>query len=266
MNALDSAHPDQPLNKHEQVYPDLTEEGVELAHTSAEKLLGTLNPETDALFFVSSDEARAIETANVYREVARTQRFEVIKPEHTRSDLATEVADGEIRVLRGLSMDVPNVLGMNVFSPPAQLAGMSLDWSQVPSDFRERWERAHAIIKADDRGSWGANFHHHSAAVKEIFPEIKSTEDLYNTQFKNLLRLAEFAKTKAATSGMQKNLKVLAFGHESYMAQALEAHFGDFQLKNCEAIGIEPESDGTFVLTRSGVQEVVGPLKSTETV
>jgi hypothetical protein len=250
-----SENPQQAFDKNDQVTPDLTEAGVELAKQEAEKYFAELDPKEVKIFFVSSNEARTVETANIYRAVAKEMGFEVIKPEHSRSQISEEIADGEIRVIENLSINSENIMIDGIFSP-AFLRG-SPDLSLVSDEVKEKYLQAIAIIDSDDRGSWGANYAVHDKAIKEIFPEVKSAVDIYESKFKNFLRLYKFAEQKAAEAGDEVgSIKVLAFGHENMMAHALNEFFGNSQLKNCEVVGFESTDDGIKITYRGEGAEI----------
>lgn len=250
-----SENPQQAFDKKDQVTPDLTEAGIELAKQEAEKYFSGLNPKEVKLFFVSSNEARTVETASIYRAVAKEMGFEIIKPEHSRSQISDEIAGGEIRVIENISINSENIMIDGIFSP-AFLRG-SPDLSLVSEEVKEKYLQAIKIIDSDDRGSWGANFAAHDKAIKEIFPEVKSAIDLYESKFKNFLRLYEFAEKKAAEAGDEVGpIKVLAFGHENMMAHALNEFFGNSQLKNCEVVGFESTEDGIKMTYRGEEAEI----------
>ena len=249
-------NPHAPVDRDGQLPDDLTEKGIQLAKESAEALLATLRPDSDELFFASSDEMRALETANIYRSVAHEKGFIIIKPENVRGSTAEEIGEGEIRTVRSLSLGIKDTLLGSIFNPDAHLG--EINWDKVEPEVKEKWAQARAIINEDDQGSWGGNFAVHSKAIKEIFPEIKDSEQTYETQFKNLLRLSEFALKKAEESGNQKNIKILAFGHENYWTHALDVYFHDHKLNNCETIRIKP-SDENLVLQRRGETQAVNP-------
>ena len=212
----------------------MAETGIELAKEKAREFFSTLNPESDILFFVSSNEARAIETANIYRRVVSEMGFKVIKHENVRDELAKNIGDGYIRTLDSLSLGHGSPFVASVFTPMSQQ--LEINWCAVDDDMRDKWERARKIISADDQGSWGANFHKHAERVKSIFPEIKSPNEEHDKKFKNLQRLVKFARRKTGNKDDQKNVKILAFGHENYMGIALENAFDDPEIKNCETI------------------------------
>lgn len=251
---LASDDPQGPVDVEKQVTPDLPEAGVALARESATRLFSEYNPEEDALFFVSSNEARALETANIYREVAHESGFEVIAPEHVRGQLAQQIGEGEIRVVKNLSLDIQNTLLSGIFNSPKALT--KINWEAVDPELREKWERAKAIVDADDKGSFGPNFFHHSEAVQQIFPEIQTSRDVYETQFQNLLRLVRFALKKIDASSYPKNIKVLAFGHENYVGYALNKYFHDHAIGNCETLQITLE-DEHLQMQRRGEKTVI---------
>lgn len=239
---LASDNPQAAFNPDTQQAGDLTEKGIALAHEKAAELLGVLNPQTDSLFFVSSNEVRAIETANIYRQEAKMRGFEILKPEHTRSEFADETGDGDIRVLHNLSLNTKNALAATVFNPE-HLLSSSIKWEAIDDEAKQKWAAARAIINADDKGSWGANYHAHSEEIKQIFPEMVSAQDLHNTQFQNLLRLVRWTDKKVGGLSSEKNVKVLAFGHENYISIALEEVFQKEGINNCETINVSVNED-----------------------
>lgn len=245
--SMKSENPEASHNPNEQLENDLTEQGIELAKQKAEEFFSHLNPEQDVLFFASSKEMRAFETAKIYRDVAQEKGFEVIVPyEQENKELKTgmvgEMASEDIRAIDSLSLHIPNVLTASVFNPDAYLG--EINWEAVSDETKEKWEEARKIIDADDQGSWGANFFKHSEEIQKIFPEIKSSRDEYETTFQKMLKLAKFAQEKIKTSGSEKNIKVLAFGHENYMGHALNKYFGEHEIANCETLAIEIDDDG----------------------
>lgn len=247
---LASEHPNKARDVNEQPIPDLTEAGVELAEKRGNAFFTRFDPKNDAMFFTSSDQVRALETADKYRTIAHDKGFEVIRPEHGDRKLASEIGEGEIRVVKNLSLDQSDPLLASVFSPDSQRG--PINWDAVDLEYKERWSRAHEIIQAHDYGSFGANFYHHSEAIKVIFPEIATSQDLFESQFKNTLRLAEFAIKKAKESRHPKNIRILAFGHENYLGYALNKYFEEHEIKNCETIDIEISDAGEMTISKGG--------------
>lgn len=231
-----SEHPDDPFDPEQQLIPDLTEEGRQLAEREAETFFRQFDPSATELFFVSSKMVRALETANIYRKVAERLGFSVVEPEHVRSKTAQTVGEGKIRDVKNLSISVANMLAQYVFTPEHQLP--PIRWETVSDELRQRWQKARAMIEKHEYGSWGENYHHYSETVKAIFPELTTSQELYHGQFQNLLHLVRFAEEKIRLRGSKKQLKVLAFGHENYASVALEKYFGEHALGNCEVIAL----------------------------
>ncbi len=240
-NILKSENPQAEFDKENQSTPDLTETGVEMAKQEAERFFNGLNPEDDSLFFASSNEARAIETANIYREVAHAKGFTILKPEHARSGLSEEIADGEIRVIDKLSINSRHLLIESLFNSPAKRG--NINWNAVDPEFKAKYDEASKIIEADDQGSYGGNLAKHGEKIKEIFPEIETAEELFRGQFQNLKRLAKFAVKKAQESDHEKNIKILAFGHENYLMYAIQNIFQEEGINNCETMHVEVEGE-----------------------
>lgn len=240
-----------------QQWPDLTPEGIELAKAEAEKYFSTLDPDKDVLFFASSDQVRAIETGKIYLDAARKKGFQIIErkqivsrlqPRRHGQELAQKMEAGDIKVLKNLWRNIGNVLAQSVFNPNAQINKGALRWDKVDPAFRARWESARAIVEADPQfssSSWGENFVKYSKAVKKFLPEITTARELYDKDFANLVRLAEFGLKKVRDSKMQKNIKILAFGHENYLGIFLEDVMKEKDgIKNCEVIRITETEKG----------------------
>lgn len=237
-----SEEPQAPFDPEDQVTPDLPEAGVKLAREKAGEFFNELDPQSDAVIFVSSDEARALETANIYREEAHRRGFSVIQPYKTGTVKAGEIGQGEIRVVKNLSLGRSSRLANNVFVSDKQL--WDVNWEKVDPAFKEKWDKAHAIVMADDQGSYGDNLFKHGEAVQQIMPEIETAEELYEKQFKKLVRLLNWGIEKNRQSGHERDIKIVAFGHENYMLAALDKYFFEHSIENCETIEFEITDQG----------------------
>jgi len=251
-----SENPQAGIDPENQISPDLSEEGVVLAEQKAEEFLSQFDPQKDILFFASSNEARALETANIYRKKAIEKGFKIMKPQKAGLDFAQQIGEGYIRVVRNLSLNNKNLLLQSLFNSDYQ--NQSVNWDALDPETRKKCDEVRALVREHDYGSFGPNFFHHSEKAQEIFPEIKSAKDLFDGQFKRLLKLAEFGLQKAREAGLEKKVKILAFGHENYMAYALEKYFQDHEIKNCETVSIEVK-DSAVNLTRRGVLKTLDP-------
>lgn len=249
-----SENPQAGMDPENQITPDLSAEGVALAEKKAEELLSRFVADRDILFFTSSNEARALETANVYRKKAHEKGFEILKPDNVRLKLAETIGEGEIRVIDNLSLNPKNILLQALFNPDHH--NVSVNWDALDQETREKCDRVRALVRENDYGSFGPNFFHHSEKAKKIFPEIKSAQDQFDSQFQHLLRLARFGLKMAGDAKLAKNVKILAFGHENYMAYALDKYFGDNEIKNCEAIEVRFD-DGHVRMDRRGISKIL---------
>ena len=236
----ESEHPMQPFNAEKQVTPDLTPVGIELARAEAKKYFDHLDCEKDELFFFSSNEARAIETANIYRNVAKERGFSIIKPEHSRSKISDDSAEGDIRILSTVSINSKNLLVDSIFNPSDRRGNIDLE--KMPAEIRGTYEKAVAVIDNDDQGSWGANFAKHGDEIKNFFPDVRTAKEVYDRNFKNFLDFVSLGRKKAEENG-RLNIKVLVFGHENMVIYALEKYFGSGELKNCEVINFQLQGD-----------------------
>lgn len=242
-----SEDPQSRIDVENQVTPDLSMKGVEQAQEKATEFFKELNPENDILFFVSSSEARALETARIYLDEAHKQRFEIIQPEHVRGELVDSIGDGQVRVIKTLSLNIKNTLLDALFDPTKTLDRINME--ALDSETRNRWEAARQIITENgDTENWGTNFIRYSDEIQKIFPEIKTSKELFESRFKRLLQLYKFATEKFRNFGSDKNLKVLAFGHKETVGYALQEYFGDHNINNCEAITLETPNDDSEAL------------------
>lgn len=247
---------------------ELTQQGQELARTSAEAYFDQLLQETGgqaAVVFLSSNEQRALETAQVYLDVAKAKGVEVVKLGAGASPgkrLAEDLAGGDIRVLRSLSLNSENILMESVFTQGRQMKPDSISWDAVPDPkFRQAWEAARAIVAADERGSFGANFAAHSDQVRQVFADngyagLETAQKLF-ADFKErvLERLKHFASLAERAPG--KQLRLLLFGHENYWMYAIQQLLGEDGLKNCEEVGIFLDADGKIRLKFRGKEAVL---------
>jgi hypothetical protein len=250
---VDSENPDSPLDLQGQILPDVPQKGVELAQKEAEKFFAGMKPDEDALFFVSSSQARALETAKIYKDIAKEKGFTVITPEHTRNPLEERMDEREIRVLKTLSLKPGSALWGSIYNPPAYMP--PINWEAVDPETKKKWDEARAIIAASDKGNWGANFHHYSDVLKEkgLLPETEDTaNELFGTQFQQLKKMAQFGAGKAKSGYEGKNIRIIAVGHENYLTEAIKQYFGEEGINNCEVFNINVDNNDGISLTRRG--------------
>lgn len=229
-NILKSKDPQGVVNSEKQVKDDLTDEGIVMAKEEAVKFLSKLNSGEDILFFVSSSESRTLTTANIYKEIALKLGFEIIHQENVKCK--EECAD--IRILVSLSLRNVRPFIVSIFTPEKYQT--DINWDAVDEGMQKKWTHARKIVLEKDYGTWGDNFYGYADEVKSIFPELKTPLELFNSQFKNLQRLATFARDKISKEDGDKSVKILAFGHEDYMSVALEKKFFKKDLGECEVI------------------------------
>ena len=230
------------------IAPDWAKEegfkGEELARSSAREFFSKLNPETDTIYIASSNQMRTLETASFYAEEASAAGFEVVNHgESTGTDIAGQVGKGLVKSFNLLSLPQKegetNPVEYSVFNPKTK---GQINWDAINDpDFKQKWEQAIAIVEADNQGSFGNNFQKHAEAVREIFPDISTPDSLHKWQYKKLMRLA--GRFQEMDPG-EKNMVIIAFGHENYMGKALEEDTGSHSIGNCEAI--EVTEDGTL--------------------
>jgi phosphohistidine phosphatase SixA len=237
-----------PKSSDQWFYSDLTSEGKQLAKEKSIELLDKLSPETDALFFVSSDLVRAAETAKIYLDTARDKGFEIIQPRsyqgnnNSYKNKAEEIGEGDIRKLNCLTLDhLENMLREEIFLSTDSFEKI-LPTAKISEDTKKKWAAARKIIESDNKGTWGDNYYAHSEEIAKIFPDVKSAKEVYETKFKEMLHLIRFAQEKIANQNPEKNIKILAFTHENSFIYFLNENFGS-SFKNCETISFKLEQD-----------------------
>lgn len=237
-----SDNPSQPFDHKDQIFPDLSPEGVELAKKSAKEFLKTLDPNKDELFFVSSNEVRALETAEIYHNEATMRRFSILKPEHSRSPISDKYLNGDIRMVNALSINFKNSIASNLLNPQSsrrQINFEALDPKEV-----ETYKKLQEEIDKNNKGSFAANFLAYGDLVKKEIPEFETAEDLYNHNFKELIRLFKFAEKKAESSTSERQIRILAFSHENQLLVALNKYFDERGINNCEILHVESSDEG----------------------
>lgn len=252
LNTLASDTPNTPFNYKEQITPDINEQALEFAKRAANEYFEKLDPEKDILFFTASNEARAIETANMYRTVAHDRGFEVIRPDNPRSDYAETLGEGEIRMVDSLSVNPNNMLTNMLFAPKSQYDQLVINWEKVSEEDKQKIEEIRSIVEKDNKGTWLQNVIEHGEEVDRVFPENNTTIRTYGKQFEDLLRLLRFARSKAATLESNKELRLLAFAHENAVTPLLQEHFDKQGIKNCECIEFTVNTAGEVAVEFRG--------------
>jgi len=255
-------------------YSDLPPEGLELARKKAEEYFEKLDPETDALFFVSSDLVRAAETARIFLDVARERGFEIIKPrsdEVTYADQegkrvsrnevfknhAEEIGEGWIRKIDCLTLDhLKNMMREWIFDPDDVLAEIVTHPEAVSKETKEMWVKARRIMEEGGiEDTWGKNYAKFAERLEKegIFLDVLSAEQVYKSKFFNMARMVKFAEKKMQEQNPEKNVKVMAFSHENSFLHFLNENFGE-HMKYCENINFEPigGADDEVVITAKG--------------
>lgn len=240
----ESENPQSPFDHENQDELDLTEKGKTLAKQEAETFFNSLDSKNIKLFFVSSNEARAIETASIFNEIAKNKGFNILKPENTRSKYSDTFANGDVRVIDTLSLNPKNVLvGVSMFNSGIQ-DGKYLD--KLDQKTKNEWLFIRNLIDQNDKGSWAKNYQAYGEIAKKIFPEeVITVSELYNQKFKDILRLIKWATNKIQSQG--DNIKIIAFGHEDYLLEFLNQEFNEEGIKNCEMINFEINDENNII-------------------
>ena len=230
---LNSDDPLKPFDSKEQDSTDLTPEGKLLAKRSAEDFFAKLIPDNVELFFASSNEMRAFETAQIYKEIALEKGFNIIKPINTRNQFNE---DEYIRILNLLSInhEKGNKLVSSAFNGKDKRPEIA--WDNVEDKtIKDRYERLCSIIDNDDQGDWGSNWYKYGEYASELFPEFKiqTKDSVHLNKFTKISRLIKFVEEKIKSD---KKLVILGFGHEDILMKTLKEELGRDGMKNCEVV------------------------------
>jgi hypothetical protein len=257
---LDSEVPQQPTDPKNQVLPDLPQEGIDLAQREAKQLFFKMDSGKEALFFISGNQARVLETAKIYKEIAKEKGFTVIRPEHHRNPLVEQMNEDEIRVVQALSLHQDNPFWSAVYYPSSR--SQSINWEKIDPEIKTRWDAARGIVMSNDEGIWGANFLYHSNKLKKdgLLPNDQNTVgELFKKQFPQIIHLVRFAAKKAAEGFDKKKVICILFGNENYFLEVLEQYFAE-RIDNCEVIRFDVNPDDSIIVTKKGKSTTVSPL------
>ena len=245
MGTIRSNNPEGPSDPRDQDFEnDLTPEGRAEAREKAEEFFSQFDPNKEVFYFFSSDLVRALETANIFRQAAKEQGFEIVSHQKTGTELAKKIGEGDIRTVKSLSLGVlPNTLVEFIFHPQNNyMSEMLSDEAVVSEDTRKKWEQARRLIEEDNKGTWGRNFVAHSESVKQLFPQLRTAEDNYKSRFKQMVELVRHAAKKAREDSGDKRVIVLGFSHENSFVHFLGKYFDEAHIDNCEAVEFKVEN------------------------
>lgn len=239
-----SDNPSAPFDPNEQTWEngevqrDVTPEWITFAQKKAEELFVDLNPEQDDLFFVASNEARAISTAEIYTLEAKKRGFVILQPQKTHT-VSEGFGNPDIRIMNELWLNFESPLLHSVFNPTGSKVVDSINFSALSPEIKTKYEQARRIILDDDKWSFWENFFYHGAQVKAIFPEIETAQEMHEYKFLKLVEIAQRFTRKLSSSASWKNVRILAFGHENYVSHALHEATGMHSIGNCETVSIK---------------------------
>lgn len=237
-NPSASFDPKEQISATAETQGDLTPEWITLAQEKAEELFSGLNPEQDVLSFMSSNEARAISTAEIYTLEAKKRGFTILRPQNSHT-VTKGLGNPDIRIMKDLWLNFDSPLLHSVFNPTGSKVVDSINFDALDPWLKLKYEQARRIILDDDRWSFWENFFLHGAKVKEIFPEIETAQEMHEHKFLKLVKMAQKFTGKLSSSVPWKRMRILAFGHENYVSHALHEATGKNSIGNCETVSIK---------------------------
>ncbi len=239
-------------------YPDLTKEGITLAEKKAKELLDKMNPDKDILYIATSPAERAVNTAAILEKIAKERGFNVIS--QNKQALIFGNKERSIRIFPALSsadMKIPAYL-IDLFSDASIYSKEEIEsdfapffkegeaWGdEIPEEQQKAWIKAKKTILADDKGNFGANFLYHGPRiVKEFgkyFPELENPVEESQKLLAVILKMFKWGIERFQKKyGSDKNLKIIAVGHEELMFALKNLLNSESQgIDYCEAIPFE---------------------------
>lgn len=256
---LDSEKPQDPVSADDQEFDsDLTEKGKREAKEEAILFFQQFDPVQDAFFFVSSNFVRSIETGKIYLETAEEKGFEIIFPENPSDQTVARVGEGKIRHIDALSLKIDDAVLDQLFDPKNDHLKLAAERGvHFDPDIVNRWNAIRKQIEADNKGTWSENWRHHSQAAKEMLPEIQTAKEMFDTQFKNLLKLMEFGRKKIEASKQEKKIRVLAFTHENLFTHWLAEEWNESGLRPGESVAFYFDTDNNLQANVRGNEKAV---------
>lgn len=256
---LESERPQGPVKADDQEFDsDLTEKGKREAKEEAERFFQQFDPAQDAFFFVSSNFVRSIETGKIYLETAEENGFEIIFPENPSDQTVARVGEGKIRHIDALSLKIDDAVLDQLFNPKSDYLKLAEDRGvHFDPNLVRRWNVIRKQIEADNKGTWSENWRHHSQAAKEVLPEIQTAKEMFDTQFKSLLKLMEFGRKKIEASNHKKKIRVLAFTHENLFTHWLAEEWNESGLKPGESVAFYFDIDKNLQANVRGNEKTV---------
>jgi hypothetical protein len=257
----------------------------EVWESEADKLLKSLNPATDVLYIASSPVERAAQTAVIYTQKAREMGFQIV--DHGDKDIVAFGPEGHANESGKRTLEAGQGVGVrkfdqsmpameallpsyiaDVFTPADMYDKKYLNedktpnydaitglpgWQAMPEEAKQKWLEARRYVDANNKGSWGENYYHHSEHLAKMFPEIPLALEVSQKRlahYGNLFTIVRDSFRQDATNS-GKNLKMLIFTHEESFG-ALENIFGEgaHAMKNCEPVRFRPNDKGDYTILK----------------
>jgi len=228
-NILSGDAPQAWFASRQQPDTDLTPTWIERASSQAKSFFDTHRDSLQAwltsedkqteFVFVSSNEVRAVQTANIYKNVWESLWFAV----------------AETIIHKKLWLNFDSVILYSVFNPTNSPVVWTINRDALDDDFLALYDKARSVILADDRWSFGSNFYAHAEEVQKYFASISTSKQLDIHQLKKLLVQA---------SSLDKTYKdewkkVVCFGHENYCLEYLGALDWKPHIWNSEVVSLQ---------------------------
>lgn len=224
-----------------------------------------MDPATTILHIWSSDEARTINTCQIFTEQA-TQAGFAISPSSTKRKGAYWLTTEPISRNEILSIDTPNTLLSTIFMPKGRF-NYTLSMLQTDRDTDLKAQELYSKIleiksiidtenqEASERGekiNWGSNYAKYGDYVHNILPNIEGPEQMYRRKF---IKGIKFLQKKSICAQNQDH--IILFGHENILLYFLKTQFEKERFDNCEILGFSVDSENLKIRLEDGLTKVI---------
>jgi hypothetical protein len=262
---LTSENPQKAFDRENQLPEDLTEKGKLQAQEGAKEILKNLKPEQTMLHVWSSDEARAVNTSQIFIEEATKLSFK-ISPSNPKRKGAYWLTTEPISRTEVLSISTPNTLLATIFMPTStfrctqemlQTEGESAEDAQILlnkiSEIREIIDRENQeAIEQGEAINWGRNYAKFGDYVNTILPDVDGPEQIYRLKFIKGVRLLQ---KKSQDSNNTDH--IVLFGHENILLHFLKSQFKREHYDNCEILNFSVDHANLYISLSDGTSKTI---------
>ena len=105
--------------------------------------------------------------------------------------------------------------------------------------------------------TWSENWRFHSEEIKQFMPEIQTAQEMFDTQFINLIKLIEVGRKKIENAGFPKRIRIIAFTHENLFTHWLSEYWNQPGLNLGEMVCFRYDENNNLIANVRGEKQVV---------